>query len=202
MARSYDMRRRERAAADTRARILEAAHGLLNRSESTGLTVQEVAAAAGVSRQTIYKSVGSRRELLSALFEDQGRQVEYERVLAASGLADAAEAVIAVVRESCRSWSLMPEALRKTLALAVMDREIRELVQQYERYRRAEMRLLAKRAHQAGVLRADLSVEEAGATLALLTGFPVFDELCLEFDARRATEHLVRTVRSALGITH
>ena len=62
------MTRRAGAAAGTRATILEAAHGLLDRREGGTLTLLEVAAAAGVSRATIYKSVGSRRALLAALF--------------------------------------------------------------------------------------------------------------------------------------
>lgn len=200
MARTYDMRKRGSAAADTRASIMEAAHGLLNRQDATALTLQEVAAAARVSRATIYKSVGSRRQLLAAVFEDQGRLVDFDRVLAASRLDDPAAAVVATVRESCRAWSVIPEAIRKTLALAVIDAEIRELVQQYERYRCAEMEALARRVHQAGVLDKDLSVDDAATTLALLTGFPAFDQLPIKHNVSRATAHLVHLVTASLGI--
>jgi len=200
MARSYDMGRRGQAAADTRASIIEAAHRLLNQRDGSALTLQEVATAAGVSRATVYKSVGSRRELLAAVFEDQGRLIQFDRVLSASRLDDPALAVIATVRESCRAWSVIPEAVRKTLALAVIDAEIGELVQQYERYRQAEMTALARRALKAGAVRPGLSLKDAAATLALLTGFPAFDQLRFEHDAAAATEHLVRIVTASLGI--
>lgn len=200
MARTYDMRTRGPAAADTRAAILKAAHGLLNRQGASALALHEVAAAAGVSRATIYKSVGSRRELLAAVFEDQGRLIEFDRVLEASRLADPVSAVVATVKESCRAWAIIPQAIRKTLALAVVDAEVGELVQKYERYRYAEIEALARRAHRAGVLRKGLSLEDAAATLALLTGFPAFDHLPIKHDSRRATRHLVRLVTMSLGI--
>lgn len=200
MPRSYDMRKRGRAAADTHARIIEAAHRLLNQRDGGALALQEVADAAGVSRATIYKSVGSRRDLLAAVFEDQGRLLGFDRVLAAMRFEDPARAIVATVRESCRAWAVMPDAIRKTLALAVIDAEVGELVQQYERYRRAELAGLARRASLGVVLRARLRVSEAAATLALLTSFPAFDQLRLEHDAATATGHLVRMTKASLGL--
>ena len=144
------MRTRARAAAATRAGILEAAHRLLNQRDSTTLTLQEVAAAAGVSRATIYKSVGSRVRLLAAVFEDQGRLIGFDRVLAAMEEANPARAVVTTIRESCRAWSVMPDAIRKTLALAALDEEIGQLVRNYERHRRARLAALARRVCGAG----------------------------------------------------
>jgi AcrR family transcriptional regulator len=194
------MRRRAEAAAGTRKRILEAAHSLLNRSDGTALTLQEVAAAAGVTRATIYKSVGSRAELLAAVFEDQGRLIGYERVRAASALPDAAEALVETVRESSRAWSRMPEAIRKTLALGVIDAEVGEVVARYEGYRRAEMQELARRAYEAGVLGEGVTAKHAAAVLSLLTSFSAFDVLRREGGVRAATEHLASCAHSALGI--
>ena len=151
MGRSYDMRTRARVAAGTRASILEAAHRLLNQRDIPALTLQEVAAAAGVSRATIYKSVGSRVRLLAAVFEDQGRLIGFDRVLAAIQMDDPAVAVVATVRESCRAWSVMPDAIRKTLALAALDAEVGQLVRDYERHRRA--RLAALRGVRAAQVR-------------------------------------------------
>ncbi|MGH7555704.1 MAG: TetR/AcrR family transcriptional regulator [Longimicrobiales bacterium] len=193
------MRGRARAAARTRARIIDAAHTLLDRPGDTGLTLQEVAAAAGVTRATIYKSLGSRRELLAAVFENQGRRIEYERVRAVGGLADPGEAVLETVRESCRAWSLTPEAIRKTLALSVVDAEVGDLVARYEGYRRAEMMAVARRAYEAGVLGDGVTLEHAGAVLGLVTSFAAFDVLRVD-GVSVATEHLVRTARAALEI--
>ena len=195
MARPYDMRSRARAAAGTRAAIVDAAHRLLNRRGATSLTVREVAAQAGVSRATIYKSVGSRARLLAAVFEDQGRLIAFDRVLAAMEIADPAEAVVATIRESCRAWSVMPHAIRKTLALAALDNEVGELVRTYERYRRARLAALARRVHQSALPAATLRWREAAATLALLTSFTTFDQLRVDHDARRVTAQLVHLAR-------
>jgi AcrR family transcriptional regulator len=201
MARKYEMQKRKAAAAETRARIIAAAHALLNHEPST-LTLQEVAKAAGITRAAVYKSVGSRRALLAAVFEDQGRLVDFDRVLRAAQLEDPAEAVIETVRESCRAWAVMPGAIRKTLALAVVDAEIGELVGRYEGYRRAEMTALATRAHRAGILKVQQTVDEAAATLTLLTGFAAFDHHALNADRHKAADHLVQVVTAALGIAN
>jgi AcrR family transcriptional regulator len=202
MGRSYDMRTRARVAAGTRASIVEAAHRLLNQRDSTALTLQEVAAAAGVSRATIYKSVGSRARLLAAVFEDQGRLIGFDRVLAAIQMDDPAVAVVATVRESCRAWSVMPNAIRKTLALAALDAEIGQLVRDYERHRRAGLAALARRACRAAAPGTRPRVRDAAATLALLTSFTTFDQLRLEHDRCRSTDLLVRIAKALLGIGH
>jgi AcrR family transcriptional regulator len=200
MGRSYDMRTRARVAAGTRAAIVEAAHRLLNQRDSTALTLQEVAAAAGVSRATIYKSVGSRARLLAAVFEDQGRLIGFDRVLAAMQMDDPAVAVVATVRESCRAWSVMPDAIRKTLALAALDAEIGQLVRDYERHRRARLAALARRVCRARAPGTRPRARDAAATLALVTSFTTFDHLRLEHDRGRSTDLLVRMATALLGI--
>jgi AcrR family transcriptional regulator len=195
------MRSRSRTAAATWSRIVHAAHRLLNRRDATTLTLHQVAQAARVSRATIYKSVGSRRKLLAAVFEDQGRLIHFDRVLAAARLEDPARAILATVRESCRAWSVMPLAIRKTLALAALDAEIGKLVERYEQYRRQEITMLARRAHGAGVINAGLTVQNAATTLALVTSFHAFDHLRLLLDAPAATRHLVHLTTEALGLT-
>ena len=201
MARTYDMRKRDQSAADTRAAILEAAHRLLNEAGGTSLTLLEVASAAGVTRATVYNSVGSRRELLAAVFEDQGRLIRYDRVLAAMRLDDPAEAIVETVRASCKAWSVMPEGIRKTLALAAIDAESRELVVQYERYRRGELTVLARRAVERRTVDPAMKVDDVTSVLSLLTGFPAFDQLRLEHSVRGATERLVQMTTASLGMT-
>ena len=200
MGRSYDMRTRARAAAGTRAAIVDAAHRLLNQRGSTALTLQEVAAAAAVSRGTIYKSIGSRTQVLAAVFEDQGRLIGFDRVLAAMAMYNPDAAAIATVRESCRAWSVMPEAIRKTLALAALDAEIGALVHGYERHRQARLTVLARRVCRAGGTGMRPRVRDASATLALLTSFTTFDQLRMELDTRQATDLLVQLTSKSLGI--
>ena len=198
MRRRYEMRARAESAERTRAAIIAGAHRLLNRRDGTALTLQEVAVASGVSRATIYKSIGSRTELLRAVFEDQGRLIKFERVLAAIQIDDPRAAVIATIRESCRAWSVFPHAIRKTLALAAIDPEIAELVNRYERSRRARLAQLAGRLPGAGRSRA--RIESFAETLALLTSYATYDHLGLNHDARWVADFLVQTAVSCLDL--
>jgi AcrR family transcriptional regulator len=194
------MRRRAQAAERTRGRILDAAHALLDRPGRATLTLQEVAEEAGVTRATVYLSVGTRAELLAAVFEQQGERIGYDRVRAAGAHPDLGEAVLATVREASRAWARAPRAIRNTLALAALDDEIGTLVARYEGYRKAEMAALAQRAYAGGAFREGVTAEHAAVVLGLLTSFTTF-ELLRAMGARAATDHLVQMARDALGIS-
>ena len=198
--RRYESAKRARAAARTRQRIIDAAHGLLERDDGNVLALQEIAVAAGVSRATIYKTIGSRRELLAAVFEDQGRLINYQRVRDAQQHPDPYHAVISTVRNAAQAWSEIPGPIRKVLALAVLDPEIGELVSKYERYRREEVAALALRAHGAGVFGASITLRNATSTLVLLTGFATFDALQSDVGPAAAIEQLARIARSGLAM--
>jgi AcrR family transcriptional regulator len=68
-ARPYASQIRDEAARATRARILDAAEALLRGSGYHGMTVGALAAAAGVSPQTVYNSIGSKATVLKALYD-------------------------------------------------------------------------------------------------------------------------------------
>lgn len=57
------------AAADTHTRILEAARALFGEHGAGGVTMAEVAAAAGVSRATVFNQFGSKHALVEAITE-------------------------------------------------------------------------------------------------------------------------------------
>lgn len=68
-ARAYDSPLRREQAAATEQRILRAAYELLVSDGYDGTTMAAVAARAGVSVQTVYKSVGSKPELLKRVYD-------------------------------------------------------------------------------------------------------------------------------------
>jgi hypothetical protein len=67
--RTYDNSARLEAAQDTRAAIVEAARSELVTGGYRQLTIAAVAAAAGVSPQTIYNSVGNKAALVKAVYD-------------------------------------------------------------------------------------------------------------------------------------
>lgn len=189
-------------AAATRVDIIAAAHRLLDEPRGSALSLDEVARAAGVTRVTLYNHFGSRSALLAAIFEDQGRVIGYERVRAAQALPDPREALTSTLRELGRAWSAKRTALRRTLALAVLDPEVEQLVMRYERYRRADMAELAQRLARATLLGHGLSGDEAAALLGTLTGFQFFDTLTLlDTSPALATRRLIHLVTTALGVS-
>ena len=67
--RAYASPLREKAAAQTREAILQAATELFGQSGYGLVTVADIAAAAGVSPKTVFASVGSKREILDRIID-------------------------------------------------------------------------------------------------------------------------------------
>jgi AcrR family transcriptional regulator len=68
-SRSYRSPLREEQARQTQRRILDAAHRLLLEQGYTATTMAAVAAAAGVSAQTVYKTFGTKPALVKRLYD-------------------------------------------------------------------------------------------------------------------------------------
>ncbi|MFT3898776.1 MAG: TetR family transcriptional regulator [Gordonia sp. (in: high G+C Gram-positive bacteria)] len=67
--RDYDNSRRAESARETRARIIAAAYELLLSDGYAKTTVAGLAAAAGVSPQTVYNSIGGKAEVVKAVYD-------------------------------------------------------------------------------------------------------------------------------------
>ena len=67
--RAYDSSRRREQAQATRARVLAAAHDAFVEHGYAATTVPGIAARAGVAVETVYKAVGTKAELVKAVFD-------------------------------------------------------------------------------------------------------------------------------------
>jgi AcrR family transcriptional regulator len=100
--------------ADTRARILETAWELARERGTSAVSVKEIAAAAGVSRQLVYFHYENRAGLLIAMARHQDRRSGFiDRVLATRELPPL-ESLEALLREWC---AYIPEILPVARAL-------------------------------------------------------------------------------------
>jgi AcrR family transcriptional regulator len=77
--RSYTMRARAASVEDTRTRIKDALFTLSSTRPLSGISLDDVAAAAGVSVQTVLRHFGSRAGLAEATIEYAAERVAHER---------------------------------------------------------------------------------------------------------------------------
>jgi AcrR family transcriptional regulator len=104
---------------ETRSRILEAAWGLVGERRTTvGVTVAEIAAAAGVSRQLVYFHFENRAGLLAAMARHHDTQSGFAGRVAACEALPPEEGIEALLR----AWiSYVPEILPVARALEAAE---------------------------------------------------------------------------------
>ena len=166
---------------DTSTRLLDAARQLLEEGGPHDVGMEEIARAAGVSRQSVYLHFGSKAGLLLALVVhvDHQRDVN-ERVDRLWALPDALTALSEV---AALAAATNPEVHRIALALDAARRRDTTFEQAWQdrttqrlrRYRR-----LAEWLEREGSLGAGWSIELATSFLWSLTSVHTYDELVVE----------------------
>ena len=79
--RTYKSATRERQAAETRQRIVKAAHHLLRTTGFSGMTIEAVAKRAQVSVPTVYATFKSKTGILAALLDQSMFGPDYDEVV-------------------------------------------------------------------------------------------------------------------------
>jgi AcrR family transcriptional regulator len=163
--------RQQIAAEETQRAIVEAASALFAESGYHATSIGRIAAAAGVAVQTIYNSVGSKRDLLSRVL-DFAAAGERARVPVPQFMREGAEREPDPARIVAQLVEFWREALPRTAPVfrtireaAATDPEIAALerarsAQRLSNYDQAA-RLLADR----NALRSEITVEQAAATI-------------------------------------
>jgi AcrR family transcriptional regulator len=102
----------------TRARILEVAASLLARFTVSKLTMEDVARAAGIARQTIYKHFSGKDDLLTELFVQQMELNQYPvlRKLSARPSPEGLLRLFMTELDLARSYALFNEVLDPAVA--------------------------------------------------------------------------------------
>ena len=173
--RPYKSSLREEQARTTRRAIVEAGSGLFVERGFAGTTVDAIAERAGVSRKTVFTSVGGKVGLLK-LAVDWALTGDDEPV----SLGDRPE-VQELVRETDPDravvlWAHLITGIAERLALlhpaltaaADVDEQAAELHAVSERNRLGGARSFMEQLHRLGALRDDLPVERAAAMASLL----------------------------------
>ncbi|HEV7774792.1 MAG TPA: helix-turn-helix domain-containing protein [Conexibacter sp.] len=172
--------------------ILAAARELVARRPASEVSMEAVAAAAGFSRQAIYRHFGSRAGLLTALLasidEVEGAREQVEHVLAAATGRACLERLVAW-------WTdYVPRFVgtaRGVLAAKHADADLRVAWDDRMRALHDVGRAVAERCRADGTLAPDLSPAEAADALWALLSVPLWIQLREDagWSAERYREH-------------
>jgi AcrR family transcriptional regulator len=144
--RAYSSPARAAAAAARRTEVVQVAERLLRESENaTAVSMEAVAAAAGVTRLTIYKQFGSRRGLFEAVFDQRAAQGGLSRIPEAMMIGDPHRALDRLVEIFCAFWASEP-AVGRLQGIAASDPEFAETIDARNERRRQAVRILVTRS--------------------------------------------------------
>jgi AcrR family transcriptional regulator len=172
-SRSYTGARR-RGSPESVDRVLDAAARLIQEDAFHTATMEELAAAAGVSRATVFNRFGSKLGVLQALFRRSMEGPEMQAIIDALAIEDPAAALEAVIEAACAIWEAYGDVHLQLQAVGTLEPEATTLVDQQREQQRAEIEELIRRLAKAGRLRPGISQTRAAATLHMLTSLESF----------------------------
>jgi AcrR family transcriptional regulator len=176
--RRYEQRKRAESAEETRRRILDAVEERLRAAPAQPLSVDRVARMAGVARSTIYLIFGSRAGLFDAVGRDLYERGGIAKVEQATEHEDAREHLRGGITGGVETFAAHRDVNRALFSMALLDEEaVGGAIQRMEERRSAGMTRLARRLDDQGVLRDDVTVDQAAHVLWVLTSFDAFDLL-------------------------
>jgi AcrR family transcriptional regulator len=200
-SRRYDSTRRRAAASARQQRVLDVARRLMERDGYEATTVALIAAEAGVSPETIYKSFGGKPGLVRALFD---RALEGAGPIPAETRSDSLRDTDPVTLVS--GWArLATEVAPRGTAVMVLvraaassDPRMAELYDEMDAARLHRMRDNARALDAIGGVRDGITVEEAGDVLFAVSSPEMYELLVTR--RRWSIERYSRYVRDT--ITH
>ena len=198
MPRSYTKRSRAESMARTRDRIIEAARRLL--PDAADLPVDAIAAAAGVSVQTLYTHFGSKRGLLMAVIDstqrDAGLYADFDRVWSSP---DGETALRRMLEATFRVWRAAWPLVSFSERVRRADPELERYLREVDGYRLANLRSITDQLALEGRLLEDLDAA-AAADLAFAMSMPaVYQQLAVvrEWPFERMVETVLDAVVAA-----
>jgi len=168
--RRYVSSKREAAAAETWRQLVDAASRLLEGGPAM-VSMEAVAKAAGVTRLTVYKQFGSRRGLLEAVFDENGRRWGIARMAEVMQNPDARAGIGQAIDLLCEFWGSHPSFAGLHDA-AAGDPEFAEALATRNERRRMVFNTLLQRLDGDAAARRDCADLVFG-----LTGMPMFRTL-------------------------
>ena len=173
--RAYRAEGRRAASAETRARILEAARGLLDGGGPLSFSVDAIAERADVARMTVYNHFGSKRGLVEALSDELAARGGIGRLPEAFMAPTAGAGLRRLVEVFVGFWDAEQVAIRRLRALNAIDPELTRGNRDVRR--RQAIEVLAERfAVESGAISA-AELDQVVDQIWVLTAFDAYDHL-------------------------
>jgi len=178
---------------DTRSRILDAALAKVRDNHGAGLTMAEIAAGAGVSRQAVYLHFADRTALLAALvlYVDEASGLAAKMAAIARGPSARAAVAAMVALQAADNPGLWPVA-RIFDSLRYGDPAVEAAWQARSINWLHLCRAVAQRFQEEGALAPHLSLDAAGDLLGTLTSLRLWEDLVIgrSWSAERYRSHV------------
>jgi AcrR family transcriptional regulator len=155
-------------------RVLDAAERLIREDWFHTATMDELAAAAGVSRATVFNRFGSKLGVLQALFTRAMEGPQMNAIREALEIEDPEAALESAIRASCAIWDREGYIHEHLQAIAILEPDARALIDEQKQDQRAGLQTLVRRLSKVRRLRPDLGEPRALATLHMLTSLETF----------------------------
>jgi AcrR family transcriptional regulator len=186
---------------NSRTRILDAALQLITRRKGADVSMAEIARASGLSRQGLYLHFPDRANLMVALVRHaHGKLVAREPM---RGLKGAPTGLMAL-----RTWVSLQARMNPGIwpvacsleAVRRSDPDAERGWQDRQKHRLGECRLIVRRLHREGTLKAGITQQTAADLLWSITSLRTWEELVLEraWTAARYEQRLTQLLRDAL----
>ena len=176
--RRYEQRLRAQGAEETRQRILEAVDERLREAPTEPVSVDRIARMAGVARSTVYLVFGSRGGLFEAFADHLWERAGFDRLVENVALPATRENILRNVRIGSEMWAADRDVFRALYSMSQIDPDaVGGAIQVWEERRARGMTAQAGRLAYDGLLRPELTQEEAAHLLWVYTSFDVFDLL-------------------------
>jgi len=191
--RPYRLGRRAETAESNRHRILEAAYELIAEAGFHPVSVDAVAARAGVTRVTVYRHFGSKRGLLEAVSSHRMDQAQLARLDQARAHPDVVQALRGFLREGCRLMSEIGDTLRTSLEVRRHEPEVAHILEVgYYGGRRQSVEELAARLRDENALAPGWTPRRVADALMVITSLEAFETLTQRqgYSVRRAADLL------------
>jgi AcrR family transcriptional regulator len=176
--RRYEQRARAATAEETRERILEATYQRLREAPAEAVSLDRVARMAGVARSTVYLIFGSRAGLFDALGQWLLDRTGVGRLVEAVAQPDVRDHLRSARAASTEMYAAERDVYRALFSMTHLDPDaVAGATRKIEGGREGGLRYLAQRLRDQGILRVDVTVEEATHILWVIASFDAFDLL-------------------------